>query len=121
MTGVQTCALPILLVLVVRLDYTSVRNCRRVLGHLAELGIPSNRLRLVANRYGESQQLTLDQAEVALGMKFCHQIPDDPGNVHLATNEGIPLVLRKPRARVSRSLSALAESLQETPAPANST
>ncbi|MFM2095409.1 MAG: hypothetical protein RIS70_2533 [Planctomycetota bacterium] len=110
-----------LLVLVVRLDYTSVRNCRRVLSHLAELGIPSERIRLVANRYGESQQLTLDQAEVALGMKFRHQIPDDPGNVHLATNEGIPVVLRKPRARVSRSLSALAESLQETPAPTNNT
>lgn len=108
-----------LLVIVVRLDYTSVRNCRRVLSHFAELGIPANRIRLVVNRYGESRQLSVSQAEVALGMKFCHQVPDDPAYVHMATNEGVPVILKKPRARVSRSLSVLADSLNGAQPPAD--
>ena len=94
--------------LMLRLDYTSVRNTRRVLDHLECLGIQLDRVRLVANGCGERKQLSPAQAEEALEMKIWHSIPSEPAVILSAINNGVPAVLRHPSAKVSRSLSKLA-------------
>jgi pilus assembly protein CpaE len=96
------------IVLVLRLDYTSVRNTRRVLEHLRELGLSTDRFCLVVNRYGERKQLTVAQAEDALELRIRHFIPDDPAHVNGAINAGTPVVLQRPSAKVSRKLAELA-------------
>jgi len=99
------------IVLVLRLDYTSVRNTRRVLEQLRELGLSSERVCLVVNRYGERKQLSVDQAEDALGFRIQHFIPDDPAHVNNAINVGTPVVIQRPSAKVSRKLADLAVSV----------
>jgi pilus assembly protein CpaE len=99
------------IVLVLRLDYTAVRNTRRVLEHLGELGLSSDRLRLVVNRYGERKQLSAAQAEDALKMRIHHFIPDDAASVNSAINAGTPLVIQRPSAKISRKLTELAASV----------
>ena len=94
-----------------RLDYTAVRNARRVLERLNELGVASNRVCPVVNRYGERNQLSVGQAEEALQLKIEHFIPDDPAEINGAINTGKPVVLKRPSAKVSRKIAALAESL----------
>ena len=98
-------------VLVLRLDYTSLRNTKRAIEQLCEMGLETDRVEIVVNRYREKNQLTVSQAEEALGRKVVCCIPDEPARVNAAVNAGIPVVLQRPRARVSRRLSTLATEL----------
>jgi len=102
-----------ILLLTVRLDFTSVRNARRILEYLTELGVPQNRLRLVANRYGQPNELPVAEAEAALGVRISHYIPDDPKTINGANNTGIPAVLKAPSAKVSQSIAQLARLVLE--------
>jgi pilus assembly protein CpaE len=100
-------------VVVLRLDFTSLRNARRVLEHLQEKGIPASRVRLVANRFGQPGELPVVEGEKALGLKIAHFIPDDPRTVNGSNNLGVPAVLKAPSAKVSASLSQLARAVVE--------
>jgi pilus assembly protein CpaE len=100
-----------IILLVLRLDFTSLRNCRRALEHLEQVGVAGDRVRIVANRYGQPKEVPASKAEDALGMKIAHYIPDDPKTVNRANNNGVPLILEAPSTRVSRSLVKLAASV----------
>jgi pilus assembly protein CpaE len=93
--------------LVSRLEFTSLRNARRILQHLQELEIPRTRVRVVINRHGQPYELPVAEAEQALGEKLAHFIPDDPKTYNRANNAGIPVVLKSPTARVSQSIEQL--------------
>ena len=97
------------LLLVFRLDFTSVKNTNRFMEHLDGLGIPMDRVRLVVNHFGQPKEVPLAKAEEALKSKIFHVIPDDPKVVNRANNHGVPVVLDAPFARVSKSLVKLSE------------
>lgn len=99
------------ILLVARLDYTSIRNTRRMVDQLTELGISRDHLRLVINGYGQRCQLEVEQAEVAVGMKASHRVPYDAAAVNRAVNGGKPVVLCSRFSRITRSLRALAGSV----------
>ena len=101
------------IVLVLRLDFVSLRNTRTTLDFFKEIGVPRERVRIVANRCGQGSELTAAQAEESLGIKISNFIPDDPKTVNRANNVGIPVVLESPSAKVSRSLAELAVQLAE--------
>jgi pilus assembly protein CpaE len=99
------------ILLVLRLDYTSVRNTHRTIDNLCELGIELDRVRLVANGYRLAKQLRFRDAERALGMKIQYCLPSDPARVNHAINRGVPVVLHRPNAKISRSIMDLAVNL----------
>jgi len=101
------------IVLVLRLDFVSLRNTRTTLDFFKEIGVPRERVRIVANRSGQGSELTSAQAEESLGIKIANFVPDDPKTVNRANNVGIPVVLESPSAKVSRSLAELAAQLAE--------
>ncbi len=103
-----------LLLLVMRLDITSLRNARRVLEYLKELGIAEDRIRGVANRYGQPKELPLRKVEQALGITMAHRVPNDPSAMNFAANAGVPVVLERPRASVSKSLARLAVDVKDS-------
>jgi pilus assembly protein CpaE len=100
-----------IILLVFRLDFTSLRSTRRILDCLEQAGIGGNRVQLVINRYGQAKELPLSQAEEALGCKIAHLVPDDPRTINAANNAGEPAVFRSPSAKVSQSIVQLANSL----------
>jgi pilus assembly protein CpaE len=100
-----------IVLLVLRLDFASLRNARRTLDHLEPLGIDKERVRLVVNRYGQPKEVPAVKAEEALGVKIFHFIPDDPRVVNRANNNGVPVVLEAPSTRVSKSVTRLAVSI----------
>jgi pilus assembly protein CpaE len=108
---VQTLRQSGITLLVLRLDFTSLRNAQRILSQLDQMEIPRERLRLVINRYGQAKELPVAKVEEALGMKIAHYIPDDPKTINWANNAGHPAVLEAPSAKVSRSLTVLARSI----------
>jgi pilus assembly protein CpaE len=89
------------ILLVARLDYTSVRNTRRAIDAMAELGISRDRMRLVLNACGQRRQLEVEQAEVAIGLKAAQCIPYNAAVVHSAVNHGEPVVMRRSFSRIS--------------------
>jgi pilus assembly protein CpaE len=98
--------------LVMRLDFASLRTMKRTIEHLQErLQIPRNRLRLVVNRHGQPNELAAAKAEEILGLKISHYLPEDAKAVNAALNVGVPVVLEKPSAKVSKMLAKLAVSL----------
>jgi pilus assembly protein CpaE len=99
------------IVLVLRLEFTALRNARRAIDYLEHLSIDKNRVRLVVNRFGRPKEVPAAKAEEALGVKIFHYIPDDPRAVNRANNNGVPFVLEAPSAKVSRSVTRLAMSV----------
>lgn len=97
------------ILLVTRLDMTSLHHCQRILDQLDELGIRQQCVRLVVNRAGQPKELPARQAENVLGTSIFHRVPDDPARMNLAVNKGVPVVVDKPTSRVARSLKELAE------------
>jgi pilus assembly protein CpaE len=96
------------IMLVFRLDFTSLRNARRILEHLRDLEIPRQRIRLVVNRYGQPYELPVAEAEQALGETLSHFVPDDPKTFNRCNNAGVPVVLKNPLAKVSRAIEEVA-------------
>jgi pilus assembly protein CpaE len=100
-----------MVLLLLRLDFTALRQTQRVLDYLQELNFDPERLRVIVNRYGQPKEIPAAKAEEALGIKIFHYVPDEPKTVNRANNSGIPVVLESPSAKVSRSLAKLAASI----------
>lgn len=110
----QVLQLADIILLVVRLDFAVLRNTRRALEYFDQLNINRDRVRIVANRYGQSNEVPYSKAEEGLGMKITHYIPNDCKSVNRANNCGIPVVLDSAYAKVSRSLTNLAHGVNGT-------
>jgi pilus assembly protein CpaE len=108
----QVLRLANIILLVMRLDFTSLQNTQRTLEYMTNhLGIGSDRVRVVVNRYGQPREVPALKAEQALGVKIFHYVPEDPITVNRANNNGVPAVLEYPRARISKSVCKLAVSV----------
>jgi pilus assembly protein CpaE len=105
------------ILLVMRLDFTSLRHTQRTLEYLRDLGLSRERVQIVVNRYGQPQEVPASKAEETLGMKIAHYVPDDPKTVNRANNNGVPVIVESATSKVARSLLQLAASLNGKQAP----
>ena len=96
---------------VVRLDVPALRQARRFMRMLIEHGLPRERIKLIANRYGQSGQIGWKKAEEALGAKFAEYVPEDSAAVNYALNQGQPLARARRRSGIVRRLGKLATAL----------
>ena len=97
---------------VVRLDVPSLRLSRRLLHSLQENGTPLQKIRVVANRYGERGQVAWKKAEEVLGCPVREWIPNAPAAVNAARNEGLPLAKVSRLSAVTRTFERMALSLR---------
>jgi pilus assembly protein CpaE len=100
-----------LIAVITRLDFVSVRNARRLLDRLMEMGIEAQRLLVVANRYQQPRELPKAQAETALGAKIAHCVVDDPARVNLSTNRGNLVSTQYRWSKISRQFHQLAAAM----------
>ena len=96
------------ILVVCRLDFTSLRNTRRILDHFTSLDIQRNRVKVVVNQHGRHGELEVDEAEDALNAKIVSFIPHHPKAVHGANNAGLPLAVSDPNAKVVKCIMELA-------------
>jgi len=101
------------ILLVSRLDFTSMRNVRRILDQLDRVGIGRGTVKLAVNRYGQPNELPAAEAEEALGGRLGYYIPDDPKTINGANNIGVPAVLKAPTAKVCQAIQAMARDIFE--------
>jgi pilus assembly protein CpaE len=97
--------------LVLRLDFASLRNAHRTLEHLERLGVDRDRISLIVNRYGQPKEIPFSKAEEVLGMKIFHYVPDDPRSINRANNNGVPVVTESPSSKIAKSITKLAISV----------
>jgi pilus assembly protein CpaE len=100
------------ILLVFRLDFTALRNTRRILDYFEQIDLAADRVRLVINRHGQAKEIPAAEAEEALGRKVAYYIPDDPKTINGANNTGEPAVLRAPSSKVAHSIAAVAAGLR---------
>ena len=108
------------ILLVLRLDFTSLRHARRLMDYLRDAGLSSDRIRVVVNRHRQPGEVPVGDAENALGTKIGHLLMDDPKGVNRANNNGVPIVLDAPSSKLAGQITALATSLQTSADPAAS-
>src|SRR5207248_1596849 len=101
--------------MVVRLDVPALRRARQLLAQATQNGVPLERIRLIANRYGQKGQVAWKKAEEALGASFTGYIPEDCAKLNYALNQGQPLVKAAPNANIARRFSKLATLMNGRP------
>lgn len=79
--------------LVANPDVPSVRNAQRLLDRIQQLGLSSERVRVLLNRAAEPYPIPPPQIEHALGHPIDHTFPSDYRTVSAALNSGVPLAL----------------------------
>jgi pilus assembly protein CpaE len=94
--------------LICRLEFSSLRQAKRVLTDLANVGLPNDRICLVANQVGRPGELAPDEAEHVLGRPIRHFVPYEPRTVIEANNTGIPAIVSHPESRFAHVLLAMA-------------
>jgi pilus assembly protein CpaE len=98
-------------VIVLRLDVPSLRLTRQFVRQLTEQGVPRDRMRLLANRHGQRQQITRKKAEEVLGVPIPEWVPDDPATLNHALNHGLPLLSTARGAEITQCFASLAMNL----------
>jgi pilus assembly protein CpaE len=100
-------------VIVMQLNVPSAKNAERFVGALRRMGIESNKIRILVNRFvKKGWDIEPEEVERALGLKISWMVPNDFKNAIASINYGEPVVLRAPRSEMSVSLAGLAASLQ---------
>ncbi|HPM84604.1 MAG TPA: hypothetical protein PLF81_28060 [Candidatus Anammoximicrobium sp.] len=107
----QTVSLSDQLLLVTRLDYTSVRNTQKLLFHLDGLGIEPERVFLVANRYRQAREIPVKKVQAAIGRKIDAYIREDPSRVNRCVNGGKLLLTEFPHSAVAKQIRIVAQAV----------
>jgi len=94
--------------IVVRLDFTALRNARRTLDYLQSMGVDPEKIQVVVNQFGRPRELPVAEAEEALGLKFAYFIPDDSKTAVSSLNRGMPAVLYAPKAKLTTAIGEIA-------------
>jgi pilus assembly protein CpaE len=98
--------------MVTQLDLTSLRNIVRLMQYFDQRdGLPE-KVKVIVNRLGlEDSQISLSKAVETIGRDIYWQIPNDYATMVESRNNGVPLILQAPRAKLTRAIEQLAQSL----------
>lgn len=103
---------------VTQLDLPCLRNVVRLMQHFETREGLTEKIKIVVNRFGlEDTQISLTKALETIGREIYWQIPNDFATMVEARNNGIPLCMQAPRAKITRSLEQLAQQLDTSANP----
>ena len=99
--------------LVTQLTVAAVRQSRRLLEIMREKGIDEAHTAIVVNRFESrwSREVTVKEAEKALGRQIDYFVPNDYKTVNAALNEGVRLSEIKRGSKVEKRIDALFKSV----------
>jgi len=93
------------------LEITSIKNMRLFLEVAEQLGYESNKVRLVLNRADSTLGIRVADVEHSIGRKIDETIVSDGRSVVYALNRGIPFFVSNREAQVSQDILRLAKSV----------
>jgi pilus assembly protein CpaE len=103
--------------LIINPTLPSIRNMSRSLPLVNQLATSSGQrpLRLIVNRYGHDELISIPEIEDTVGVEVYHTIRNDFKSLMESTNEGRPIVLRG-NSNYARDVRVLAAKLTGMPA-----
>ena len=101
---------------VLTLEITSIKNVRLFLDLARQLGYPEDRVRLVLNRADSAYGIRIADVEGSIGRRIDHTVVSDGRKVVYALNRGVPFVWSAQQAQVSQDIVAIAKAMAEGPA-----
>ncbi len=100
-----------LILTVLTLEITSIKNMRLFLEVANQLGYEGSKIRLVLNRADSALGIRVADVEHSIGRKVDHTIVSDGRSVVYALNRGVPFVLSNREAQVSQDVVQLATAI----------
>lgn len=98
--------------LMTQLDLPCLRNVVRLMQFFDLHEGLTEKIRVVVNRLGLSDsQISLAKALETIGRDVYWQLPNDYSNIVESRNNGVPLIEQAPKAKLTRSIIELAQSL----------
>lgn len=90
-----------LMLLLVSMDMTAIKDARQFLEISELLGYSGERIRVVLNRANSYSGIPAEEIGESLRRSLWAQIPDEPGPVLRSINEGVPIVASSAESKVS--------------------
>lgn len=98
---------------VLTLEITSIKNVRLFLELAHQLGYAEDRIRIVLNRADSAFGIRVVDVEATIGRKVDHTVVSDGRKVVYALNRGVPFVWSALQAQVSQDIVAIARSIMD--------
>lgn len=99
-------------ILLTTLDMPAIKNLRISMQTLRALGLPEEHCFVVLNRSNSKAGLTAEDVEAAIDQKIFAKIPASI-DVPATTNQGVTIVKRHPRHKVSKEIFRIAEGMRQ--------
>ncbi len=105
--------------LLLQLSVKDIRLARALMKSLEDIGLPGDRLTVLANRFDKRRSMiTLEEAKASLACGQIQTLSEDFANVIQGVNLGQPLAEITPRSSFRKDIRALAERIATTDAAA---
>ncbi|MBV8557977.1 MAG: AAA family ATPase [Planctomycetaceae bacterium] len=105
------------ILMVVELNLTCLRNTARLLQLFQEFDGMAERVKLIANRAGAFEsEISIRKAEETLKLPITWRVPNDTKVFRLARSKGVPIDVIAAGSKIHQSLLAIARALQPFPA-----
>ncbi len=99
--------------LVTQLDLPCLRNVVRMMQFFDQRETLAEKIQIVVNRLGlEDSQISVTKALETIGREISWQIPNDYATMVDSRNNGVPLISRAPKAKVTKALEKMARSFE---------
>ena len=101
--------------LVTQLDLSCLRNVVRLMQFVDQNETLAERIQIVVNRLGlEDSQISLSKALETIGREISWQIPNDYATMVDSRNNGVPLISRAQKAKVTKAIETIARSFDSS-------
>jgi len=92
----------------------SLRNCQRCLEQFEKMGIESEKINIVVNRFMENDEISSEDVEEVLNKKISWKIPNNYFTMMSAINKGVPVSMVNPDSNVALSYKNLALNISDS-------
>ncbi len=102
-------------IMVTQLDLPCLRNVVRLMQYFDNFDELTPKIKVVVNRLGlEEEQISVNKALETIGRDIFWQIPNDYATMVEARNNGIPLLMQAPRAKLTKCVDQLAAAVDSS-------
>jgi len=108
-----------LILLISIINLPSIRNCQRCFDLFKKLGYTKDKIKLIINRYMETDDIKIEDVEEVLNHKVFFKIPNNYYTIMNSINKGIPICDAAPNSNICKSFKQLAAHLSDNFATEN--
>jgi pilus assembly protein CpaE len=103
------------ILLVTQLDLPCLRNVVRLLQYFDLNEGFEDKVKVVVNRFGlEANQISSAKALETIGREIFWQLPNEYATIVESRNNGVPLLMQAPKAKLTKSIDQLARSIDKS-------